>query len=105
MEHSLHNEYRSINKNKILNKKKTLQIGMVDKLVVMLAVEGSFVELGDGAEGGFVELEDGAEGGDVGGKAEGGLVELSEDGEFEDLGLRVWREWEFRIEREWKWEW
>ena len=70
MKHSLHNEYRSINKNKILNKKKTLRIGMVDKLVVMLAVEGSFVELGDGAEGGFVKLRDEAKGGDVGGKAE-----------------------------------
>ena len=48
------------------------------------------------AEGGFVELEDGAEGGDVGGGVEGGFVELGEDGEFEDLGfnfgLRVWRE-------------
>ena len=29
-----------------------------------------------------------------------GFVELGKDGEFEDLGLRVWREWEFRIERE-----
>ena len=39
-------------------------------------------------EGGFVELEDG----DVGGGVEGGFVKLNEDGEFEDLGLRVWRE-------------
>ena len=91
MKHSLHNEYRSINKNKIKknknkNKKLTdrndvLGIELVDKLVLMLA-----------AEGGFVELEDGAEGGDVGGGVEGGFVELGEDGEFEDLGLRVWRE-------------
>ena len=51
-------------------------------------------------EGGFVELEDEAEGGDVGGGVEGGFVELGEDGEFEELGLRVWRECEFRIERE-----
>ena len=50
-------------------------------MVVMLVVEGGFVELGDGAEGG-----------DVGGGVECGFVELGKDGEFEDLGLRVWRE-------------
>ena len=32
--------------------------------------------------------------------AKGVFVELGEDGEFEDLGLRVWGEWEFWIERE-----
>ena len=72
---SFHNEYRSIKK-----KKKNLRIGM------MLAVEGGFVELGDGAkggdvgggtEGGFVELGDGVEGGDVGGGTEGGGAKWS----------------------------
>ena len=70
-------------------KKKNLRIGM------MLAVEGGFVELGDGAkggdvgggaEGGFVEPGDGVEGGDVGGGTEGGGAKWS--------STRIW-DWEF----------
>ena len=73
MEHSLHNEYRSINKKKKIKIKKlidqndVLGAKLVDKLVLMLA-----------AEGGFVKLRDGAEGGDVGG---------------EGCFCRAWRGW------------
>ena len=37
-------------------------------------------------EGGFVKLEDGAEGGDVGGRAKGGFVEVGDRVEVEDVG-------------------
>ena len=70
MEHSLHNEYRSINKKKkkkLIDQNDVLGAKLVDKLVLMLA-----------AEGGFVKLRDGAEGGDVGG---------------EGCFCRAWRGW------------
>ena len=66
-------------KIKLSNRNDVLGAELVDKLVLMLAVEGGFVELGDGveggdvgggAEGGFVKLGDRAKGGDVGGEAE-----------------------------------
>ena len=97
MEHSLHNEYRSINKNKIKKykiklKKKTYRSewcswhrasGRAGGDVGVRAEGG---DVGSRAEGGFVKLRD---------RVEGGFVELGEDGEFEDFRLRVWREWEW----------